>query len=291
MTSPRSQLQILILLLLLSSGLLLLVIGANPLWLVLITQSASPSKVPPDVEISSVSGFYGPGTYWAWVICTLSAVVGSTIDTHSSSVLSTDQIVSYIYSTFSVYWCYLRIVRYGLFGPNIFQDLSVQAASLVLNVSSLFHGLGAVLGISEKKKPWVLFACWDLWLLTFSPAMTANTFSIWLHSSISIVGLVIAFIEPNYRRSWKVVILLLATFVLLEGTKAHHPGTYPFSFTPKTTSNLTDMDQMVSLVTAIAVVIYQWQLWNVPGVVQRFREHFQRKLPPQDSNLLDALPQ
>jgi hypothetical protein len=76
---------------------------AKPIFLGVIWGDFRP-KTPPTTELASVSGFYGPGAYWAWVLCTISAIVGSIKDKDTSSMLSSDQVASFIYSASSMYW-------------------------------------------------------------------------------------------------------------------------------------------------------------------------------------------
>jgi hypothetical protein len=73
----------------------------------------------------------------------------------------------------------------------------------------------------------------------------------------TVIALVIAIIVPKVQSFWKVSHFLLIPFILLEGLKVHYSGTYSLAFTPKTTSNFNDRDQMISFVTTVAVVFYQ----------------------------------
>jgi hypothetical protein len=261
----------LILALFIALGQILLVFAANPLLLIGFSDYL-PSRPTPSTDISSVSGFYGPGAYWAWFICTISAVVGSTTKSHPPSpVLSLDQVASFIYSTYSTYWYYIRVLYYGLYGSNILRDPSVQAASLVLNMSALLHALGVMVSVEEKRIPWVLFAAWDILLLFFSPTMSVHLFSALLHLTIPLMFYILAIVSEKFQIYWTTRSFPFLIFILLEGVKAHYFGTYSFTFTPKTASKITDMDQMVSFMTAIAGVVYQWQLWSVPSLVQRLR--------------------
>jgi hypothetical protein len=249
---------------------------ANPIFLGVIWGDFRP-KTPPTTELASVSGFYGPGAYWAWVLCTISAIVGSIKGKDTSPMLSSDQVASFIYSASSMYWYHARVVWYRLDGPNLLQDPSVQAASLVLNVSLLLHGFGALFSAKRKRIPWLVILVWDAWFLLLSPIMSVGLFPIIAHCGIFplVCGIVFQNVDKIHH-PLKIAPLPLMLFILFEAVKANNLGIHYIVFTPRTTSHLTDMDQLVSLVTVIGVTLYQWELWNVPRVVRLLRTHLRR---------------
>ncbi|PVF90944.1 hypothetical protein CPB86DRAFT_830805 [Serendipita vermifera] len=145
---------------------------------------------PPNGEIENVSGLYGPGAYWAWVLCTISAILSSAVEDNPQSMISADHIVSFLYSMSSTYWYYIRVAWYGLEGPALLQDHSVQAAAFTLHTSSLLYALGAIFSTRGKKGPWIIFAVWDCWLLWISPMLTVDLGS----KLVTVIALPILFI-------------------------------------------------------------------------------------------------
>jgi hypothetical protein len=267
-------------------ALALVLILANPVYLFGFFDWLPP-RMPPNIELASVSGFYGPGTYWAWVLCTMSAVVGSTTD-KNPSLLSPDQVASFIYFLSSIYGNGRRIARcqYPLY-DNLIQDPSFQAASFVLNTATLVYGLGAAFSTPRKKIPWIVFAVWSLVLLFLSPMAHSDTSLQWACTFIILVmyyPIGIGAILTGH--AWKISPFLLVPFTLLEMIKARSLGIDPTFITPRTTSKITDMDQIAALLAAIGVIVYQWKLWNVPyNIARRIRRRFQRN--PVRSNSIE----
>ncbi|PVF92824.1 hypothetical protein CPB86DRAFT_158067 [Serendipita vermifera] len=229
-------------------------------------------------EAENVSGLYGPGAYWAWVLCTISAVLSSSAKGDSSSRFSPDQIASFIYSTFSIYSYYIRVAWYGLNGPALLQDQSIQAASFILHISSLFHGLGAIFSIENKRVLWRVFVAWDFWLLWTSPMTTVDSRSLVLIAAVLPIAYccIVCIIVIYKPWPWKIGPFLLLPFILLEAIRTQYFVAYSFLMSPKTTCKLTDLDQLVSLMSAIVVITYQWGLWKPLTVFQRLRASFRR---------------
>jgi hypothetical protein len=238
--------------------------------------------------IEGVSGLYGPGAYSAWVFCTTSAIIGSAVKTGSSK-LSPDQIASFLYSTFSMYWYHIRCSWYQQQSSELVQDYSVQAASFVFNISTLFHSLGCIFSTEENNGAWILFLIWDTWILWACPMAFLNGTSEAIHMLIiPIVFMLIFYLKANIRpRPWKLVPFLLLPFGLLEVVRCQFSSTWIFVI-PKTGSSLTDLDQLVSLVTAIVVTVYEWRLWDLQGVARKIRKGLQRTPTRSNSTQLEA---
>ncbi|PVF92823.1 hypothetical protein CPB86DRAFT_158062 [Serendipita vermifera] len=257
-------------------------VATNPFFLAGLLYGKRPQ--PPSGEVENVPGLYGPGAYWAWVLCTISAISSSAAEGHSSSIVTPDQIISFIYSTSSMYWYYIRAAWYGIEGPALLQDHSVQAASFILHISSLFHALGAISSTEDKRIPWLFFAIWDCWLLWISPMMTVDLRSMLVTTTI----LPILFsgcltLTIQYQSSHRGTALsLLLPFIVLEAVRTRFFADYSFLMSPRTTYNITDLDQIVSLISAITVIVYQWELWKPSSVLQRSRAYF--RLTPVRSN-------
>jgi hypothetical protein len=263
-------------------------IVSNPLVLIGFMRGSS-LPMPRSQDIEAVSGLYGPGTYIAWVLCTISAIIGSATKDPPSRGLSPDQIASFIYSISTMYWYYGRIVWYRPWGLDLIQDHSVQAASFVLNVSTLFHGLGFILSSERKKKPWLFFVVWDAWLACISPMILVDIPSLLLVVTVfpMLQSLVPTFMILFRLSPWKLVLLSLLPFTLLEAVRCQF-STTSLLIMPKTASSLTDLDQFVSLITALILVVYQWRLWNLADIAHKLRRRFGRNPTRSNSIQLEA---
>jgi hypothetical protein len=246
------------------------------------------SSVPRNMEREGVSGVYGPGAYTAWILCTTSAIISSAAKS-SSSKLSPDQIASFLYSTFSMYWYHIRCSWYGRESLDLVQDYSVQAASFVFNVSTLLHSLGCVLSTEEKNGPWIVLLIWDTWILCTCPMALINRASSAIHVLIiPIVFILIFYIKAKITpHPWKLVPFLLVPFGLLEAVRCQFSSTRIFII-PKTGSSITDLDQLVSLVTTIVVIVYEWRLWDLQGVARKLRKFLRRSPIRSNSTQLEA---
>ncbi|PVF95427.1 hypothetical protein CPB86DRAFT_592712 [Serendipita vermifera] len=224
----------------------------NPLFLAIFLPSKQ--MKPPSGDIADVPGLYGPGTYWAWVLCTISALLSPSVKGHSSSVITPDQVVSLVYSTFSTYWYYIRAAWYGLEGPILLRDHSAQAAAFTLNIMTLFHTLGAIFSPEDKQAPWLILVVWDCWLLWGGPMMSMD-----LHSKmLQMIGIPIVFlyfflvIEANPSSPWKVAPSSLLLFVSWKRSGRNILSPIHFVFHPKL---------HIPLLSWI-----NWSLWSLPSL-------------------------
>jgi hypothetical protein len=257
---------------------------ANPLLLTPYMSKERPQA--PSGELGEVPGLYGPGAYWAWVLCTISAIIGSTTEGHSRSALSPDLIASSIYSICSMYWYHGRVAWYGLHGAIILQDHSIQAASFVLNACSVLHILGAIFSIKKKRTLWIVLIIWEFYLLWLSPMLEISRTTIAVHGYffpiLCLVCAVIAFVFRPWP--WGTTPVSLIPFIWMEALRTQWFSTYSFQISPKTTYKLTDLDQMVSFLSAGTVVVYQWKLWSPSAVTQHLRMAF-RQNPVENSSI------
>ncbi|PVF94142.1 hypothetical protein CPB86DRAFT_62690 [Serendipita vermifera] len=249
----------------------------NPLYFAIFKENKS-SPIPRSREVEAVSGLYGPGTYAAWVLCTVSAIISSATASPHSSILSSDQVASFIYSRASKYWYYGRVLWYSPKDLDLIQDCSIQAASFIFNVSTLLHGFGLIFSTEAKRRPWLLIVLWDTWLWLFSPMnLSAERSALMHYIAIPVVSAAIVGIAYKIKPApWKLAPFLLLPFVLLEAPRTQFFIT-PLLILPKSGSSFTDLDQLVSLITAIAVVIYQWELWNLPKFTRKARTRLERR--------------
>jgi hypothetical protein len=237
------------------------------------------SPMPPGPELEAVSGLYGPGAYIAWIVCTMCAIISSATEKNPSSRLSPDMITSLLYSIISVYWYHGRFFSRWTEGSDILQDYSTQAASFIFNISTLLHGLGFIFNSNRRKNLWAVFVLWDAWLSFTSPI----TFAFLPKKSILIqvyfvpIISIATYITVKYHNQspWMLVPLPLLSFVLLEAFRCQFSTARIFVI-PKTASSLTDSDQFVSLITAIAVVTYQWKLWDLASITRKLQTRSRR---------------
>jgi hypothetical protein len=102
--------------------------------------------------------------------------------------------------------------------------------------------------------------------------MSVGLFPIIAHCGIFPLACAIVFQNVDkIHHPLKIAPLPLMLFILFEAVKANNLGIHSIVFTPRTASHLTDMDQLVSLVTVIGVTLHQWKLWNVPRVIRLLR--------------------
>jgi hypothetical protein len=229
--------------------------------------------IPQDTGPESVSFLYGPGIYIAWLLCTLSAFIGSATDNTSFKV-PPDLIVSVLYSTCSMYWYLIRCYQHPFGDPDAIQDYVIHAASFVLSVSTLIHGLGFIF---TQKFVWILLFLWDGWVLWISPMTIVHKVpEIINFAGIPIMMLSIAFLGAVViKNPWKSSPLILLPFALFEAIRCQFSTTWIFII-PKTASSLIDSDQVLSLVFVIALIIYRWELWRLSGIDRIFQKKFRR---------------
>ncbi|PVF92681.1 hypothetical protein CPB86DRAFT_819443 [Serendipita vermifera] len=204
-------------------------------------------------------------------------------------MLSADQIASFIYSTASTYWYLGRILWYRPKGLDIIEDYSVQAASSVCNVSLLLYSLVFIFSIERRQAIWGLFLIWNVRQQSLSPISFVNRSSLGTNLvNMLILLLFLLFIligRPTTPR-WKLAPCLIVPFILLEAVRSQF-FTQQWSILPRSAAKLTDLDQIVSLSTAAVVVVYQWELWNLPRIARQLRMKFRRSLTRRNSIQLE----
>jgi hypothetical protein len=252
------------------------VLASSPLTLMK-TIGEGASLTPQATAIQEVSGLYGPGAYTAWVLCTVSAIIGSATNDDSSLMLSPDQITSFLYSTGSLYWSYCHALRYQPEYRDFIQDPSVQAASFVFNVSALLHGIGLVFSTERKREIWRFFVVWDAWLCLTSPIsfIDGPSFLMQIMGLGTSIFSILPTLFPEKPSPWVFSFLLLMPFIALEATRLQFSDGL-INFIPKTTSSLTDLDQLITLVTAVVLLVYQWRIWDLRPIYDRLRGRSRR---------------
>ncbi|PVF94140.1 hypothetical protein CPB86DRAFT_800674 [Serendipita vermifera] len=257
----------------------------NPILFSQLTAYKS-GPMPRSKDIEAVSGLYGPGAYIAWVLCTISAIINSS-KSHSSK-LSPDLIASFIYSTASTYWYYGRFIWFQPKGLDLLEDCSIQAGAFLFNVATLFHGLGIILTREAQNPPWVIITFLDIMHESLSP-MVLGTEWLGLICLLLWWGFIfgMVFTPRHWWKLWMSLLIPPLHFILLEIPRTRHFTTSTFIL-PKTGSKITDLDQLVSLISGVTVVIYQWELWNLARIGRKLQTKFRQHLRQSDSIQMEA---
>ncbi|PVF94139.1 hypothetical protein CPB86DRAFT_818216 [Serendipita vermifera] len=135
-------------------------------------------------------------------------------------------------------------------------------------MSTLFHTLGLLLSDETKRDPWFYMIYWDLWLAWLSP-MTFTDVP-WAVIGIFNVILFDMTIPFNSSVARLPPIFLYLHILFLESLRTRL-FTTSLIILPQTASKLTDLDQFVSLMTGVAIMAYQWELWNPPQFIRKVR--------------------
>jgi hypothetical protein len=244
------------------------------------------------VAIEDISGFYGPGAYWAWVITTISAMA-STLSAGRAETVSFDFIGSSLYTLASLGDLQLRACQ------NCDQKIEFQlkASLQVISASSILSFVTLITGELWHKDNNTVFSSgqWQLWkALILVPLMQGSLWAFWWinHTdyplslqpvlfivSCSIVwGLWHMFRGNAFQRTIRYSYALMV---------AHGLGLFDYSkgssftrptFSPLSGAKLSDMDQALTLATTTLVMMIQWKPWRrISSWVDRFRNRYKRK--------------
>ncbi|PVF91728.1 hypothetical protein CPB86DRAFT_791837 [Serendipita vermifera] len=262
-------------------------------WIVVMTVISKVTRIwKPQrcLSLESVSGFYGPGAYWAWVLTILSAIVDM-VSSNEGDRISPDFVAACLYTLVAMVDIQFRfkITR------HIDRELQLQAALHIvytaLSVSSLAFVLGQYL--CERKPfdlyvpperfsgPWK-FRIWapfmllttiqtlSAWHTAFGvdPESDAKRFAVLLYMSI-------IFFYSNWFIKLSVCALLLWYWVY-DGVEPVRRGKllWPTS-APHTGSSILDMDQIAGLVTTVVLLSIYWKPWRP---VMRFPVYLKRAI-------------
>jgi hypothetical protein len=226
----------------------------------------------PCTTVESISGFYGPGAYWAWILTTISAIA-STLSAGGEKELSIDFVSSSLYTLVAMGDLQLRAcVKCD---PQF--DFQVKASLQVISMSSILCFLALLVGEIWRKgdNTGPSSGRWQLWkALLFFPFLQAALWVSWIikHSISVLLGIfmVVCFagggmwlvLQENVawriiRHSYLCLIAhMLAAFQWSDQTSLlTRPTLIPLSG-----AKLSDMDQVLTLVAAILVMIVQWKV-------------------------------
>jgi hypothetical protein len=243
----------------------------------------------PCMTIEDISGFYGPGVYWAWVITTISAMV-STLSADRDKIVSIDFIGSSLYALASMGDLHLR------FCQTCDQQIEFQlkASLQVISTSSILSFLTLFIGEFWHKDDNTVFSSgrWQLWKAFLLAPLIQGVF--WVSWSIRYSfrlevmfflflciwggGLWYKLRDHAVWRTARYSYLLLV---------AHQFGYFDYSkeasltqptFTLLSGAKLSDLDQALTLATTILVMMVQWKAWRrVLPWVHRLRDRYKQK--------------
>ncbi|PVF95949.1 hypothetical protein CPB86DRAFT_787506 [Serendipita vermifera] len=207
-----------------------------------------------------VSGFYGPGTYIAWLLSMLSGAIASPQGKRPSmEILSAS-----MYAAISAMDVMIR-------GRN--DDFQARAAFHIVYVASC---CSLVLVLVTLAKVWASFL--HCTLVTLLSYMLVDIYvQLWrLSMGLSlfcwIIGigylLLIGLLHLDHGFS-HVIFLSLFTHAIV-AFRGHRPS----SFFPATSSKLSDLDQAATLATAVIMIIYQWKFRGLKnGLLRGIRSY------------------
>lgn len=220
----------------------------------------------------NVSGFYGPGAFWAWVLTSISAIF-KTFAADRKIIASVDFIGSFLYALAAMGDWQLRICPDCLEDDS---DLQLKASLQIVGVSNLFCFLALVLGESYYDEMVLSSNHWQLWkafllahyfqlTLWVSQLIRNNIFEALMISIcffFSMGRLWTAARENGFVRCIRYYCVALPIFSYVRGLgPAGRLSALPLS-PPLSGAKLSDMDQALTLVTAILILTAQWKAWR-----------------------------
>ncbi|PVF91536.1 hypothetical protein CPB86DRAFT_878461, partial [Serendipita vermifera] len=234
----------------------------------------------PCTTLEDVSGYYGPGAYWAWLLTTLSAAA-STLSKADMGSISMDFIASSVYVIAAMGDFQFRLCL----GCDIKSDFQAQAALHIISVSGLcnfiFLSMGEWKFRGKVDRGPLSSGKWVLWrtLLSF---ITIESISriYWVQEdrdfgpSVSVLllfGLMLLqlYIFRNTTNSWIQRALPYWLVCLLLGTCTfkyqRDERLYAWLLSPPPTqAKFSDMDQIVPLAATMLALSAQWKVWTIP---------------------------
>jgi hypothetical protein len=240
------------------------------------------------LDLTSVSGFYGPGAYLTWLLSALSCLVTTTIlTTHDPSSGQQENLEdrSHLAELFLA-------VSYPLctFIDNLIRvahrscDAQLAAASTVMFTSTTLCLGACMIAAPPHKLPlphliplrataWFITQSASLIAVAFLRCSTFNTASqthflilmalTWLATMISLFRTM----EERWARLCALTLFMAVHFVSLAFL-----GDGPKSIFPRTSCRIVDLDQAFALGTIVVLLTLQWGRWaGFPKVSEIFR--------------------
>jgi hypothetical protein len=253
----------------------------------------------PEIDINKVSGLYGPGTYWAWILSMLSAAI-TLHKEHSNQEGSVppDLIAASIYPLVAFIDMARRTNRNDIHWA---QDFQAQAAFHVVYATSWCT---AIFSLCTSSKFWILFMHVTLSALLNSVIMFNvlggvlsriedegdSKMTLVLSSGLAVSQGLSLFIYWAHRRRFRLsgqpdFIVAVLAFTLVH-TFLARVELLPQSFSPRTGANISDLDQAASLATAIILLSYQWRL--IPRYVASIFTNLRRTFVENEAVMLST---
>ncbi|PVF91537.1 hypothetical protein CPB86DRAFT_316762 [Serendipita vermifera] len=234
-------------------------------------------KPQPCLTPESVSGFYGPGAYWGWILTILSAIADMVLSNEDDGI-SPDFVAACLYTLVAMVDTQFRlnITR------HIKNELQLQAGLHVIYVAWLCSSLAFVLGqyiyesshdvisfvIATLSGPWK-FRLWaPFMLLTTMHTLTIGHTVVGVTpETFAIDAAVLAYTAMIFfATGWFIKLVLwpfLFCFLVYEGGKPVRRGKYLWPISaPHTESSILEMDQIASLMTTIVLLSIYWKAWR-----------------------------
>jgi hypothetical protein len=249
----------------------------------------------PCTTIEDISGFYGPGVYWAWVITTISAMI-STLSADRDKIVSIDFIGSSLYALASMGDLQLRACQ------KCTQQIEFQlkASLQIISTSSILSFLTLFIGEFWHKDDSTIFSSgqWQLWkAILLAPLMQGTLWTFWwinhtetplllnlfIFTVVCYLGGIMWYMsrEDAFRRTMRYGFLIVFAHVLGLFDYSKEPAYTRPTFNPLSGAKLSDMDQALTLATTILVMMVQWKAWRrIPSWVHRFRNRYEQKSEP-----------
>jgi hypothetical protein len=226
----------------------------------------------PCTTVESISGFYGPGAYWAWILTTISAIA-STLSAGGEKDFSIDFVGSSLYVLAAMGDLQLRACLKC--DPQF--DFQVKASLQVISMSSIlcllalstgeFWRKGDSTGPSRRWQLWqaLLFfpflqaALWIAWIMKHSISVTLVIFMVVCFAG---GGMWLVLEENVYWRTIRHGYLCLVAHMLavFEWSDQVSLLTRP-TLIPLSGAKLSDMDQVLTLMATLLVMMVQWKVW------------------------------
>jgi hypothetical protein len=246
----------------------------------------------PCTALHDVSGFYGPGVYWAWILTIISATI-NTLRRKNEDSVSIDFYAVCIYALATMADLQFRLCK----TCDIKRDLQAQASLQIafvslLCVSVIFMLCQLVFELQEVKRPvYALFGpkryqVWAafLFIIIVQIASLSNSTS---KIGESLVGdfifslFLVHFAIPPYSYFKPIPGLLLYIFLDASVRDLRNDPPYFSLSPPQSGSSISDIDQILSLLVTLTLLAIQWK---AQYLVLDFVSFSKRKLNWNDGN-------
>jgi hypothetical protein len=234
-------------------------------------------KPQPCLTVNSVSRFYGPGVYWAWVLTLVSASVAMIANKRENQI-PFDFIAACVYTLGAMVDVQFRLYT----SPDIKTDFQSQAALHIIYVALLWSSLSFIIGqwiyemeehdpykwINVLSGPWTLKAWAPFMLVTIIEALsimhrTPGPFGEAVVADLGTLVLTACFLYmPSAPGKLLLRLLLYGLLDVLVGQQQRTESySWPTS-TPHTGSNILDTDQLIGFTITFILLVIHWKAWS-----------------------------